>query len=116
MVGGASRRLLPMEKFTWMPNSDHSPLSSVCCSPPRRRASACLGHRGQRGDLLRDGKITGVRHTWVFDEMYRGYAVQGLGKDEAAHARGTRATGKTKCRLARGGRIFRPRLSKATSN
>ncbi|MGD9657497.1 MAG: DUF1007 family protein [Methylocystis sp.] len=28
-----------------------------------------------------DGKITGVRHAWEFDEMYSAYAVQGLGKD-----------------------------------
>lgn len=28
-----------------------------------------------------DGRITGVRHAWEFDEMYSAYAVQGLGKD-----------------------------------
>jgi ABC-type uncharacterized transport system substrate-binding protein len=28
-----------------------------------------------------DGKITGVRHAWTFDEMYSAFAVQGLGKD-----------------------------------
>ncbi len=28
-----------------------------------------------------DGKITGVRHAWEFDEMYSAFAVQGLGKD-----------------------------------
>ena len=29
----------------------------------------------------KDGKITGVRHDWVFDEMYSAFATQGLGKD-----------------------------------
>lgn len=28
-----------------------------------------------------DGKITGLRHAWEFDEMYSAFAVQGLGKD-----------------------------------
>ncbi len=28
-----------------------------------------------------DGRITGVRHAWEFDELYSAYAVQGLGKD-----------------------------------
>jgi ABC-type uncharacterized transport system substrate-binding protein len=28
-----------------------------------------------------DGKISGVRHSWTFDEMYSAFAVQGLGKD-----------------------------------
>ena len=28
-----------------------------------------------------DGKISGVRHAWEFDEMYSAFAVQGLGKD-----------------------------------
>lgn len=28
-----------------------------------------------------DGKVTGVRHAWEFDEMYSAFAVQGLGKD-----------------------------------
>ncbi len=28
-----------------------------------------------------DGRITGVRHTWEFDEMYSAFAVQGLGKN-----------------------------------
>jgi ABC-type uncharacterized transport system substrate-binding protein len=27
-----------------------------------------------------DGKITGIRHAWTFDEMYSAFAVQGLGK------------------------------------
>ncbi|WP_457795498.1 DUF1007 family protein [Methylocystis sp. S23] len=27
-----------------------------------------------------DGKVTGVRHAWEFDEMYSAFAVQGLGK------------------------------------
>ena len=29
----------------------------------------------------KDGKITGLRHDWVFDEMYSAFAIQGLGKD-----------------------------------
>jgi ABC-type uncharacterized transport system substrate-binding protein len=28
-----------------------------------------------------DGKVTGIRHAWVFDEMYSAFATQGLGKD-----------------------------------
>jgi ABC-type uncharacterized transport system substrate-binding protein len=28
-----------------------------------------------------DGKITGIRHAWTFDEMYSAFAVQGLGKN-----------------------------------
>lgn len=28
-----------------------------------------------------DGKITGFRHSWTFDEMYSAFATQGLGKD-----------------------------------
>ena len=28
-----------------------------------------------------DGKISGVRHAWEFDEMYSAFAVQGLGKN-----------------------------------
>jgi ABC-type uncharacterized transport system substrate-binding protein len=28
-----------------------------------------------------DGRITGVRHAWEFDEMYSAFAVQGLGKN-----------------------------------
>ncbi len=28
-----------------------------------------------------DGKVTGVRHAWTFDEMYSAFAVQGLGKN-----------------------------------
>ncbi|MGE3246113.1 MAG: DUF1007 family protein [Beijerinckiaceae bacterium] len=28
-----------------------------------------------------DGKITGVRHAWTFDDMYSAFAIQGLGKD-----------------------------------
>lgn len=28
-----------------------------------------------------DGKITGIRHAWEFDEMYSAFAVQGLGKN-----------------------------------
>jgi ABC-type uncharacterized transport system substrate-binding protein len=28
-----------------------------------------------------DGKITGLRHAWTFDEMYSAFAVQGLGTD-----------------------------------
>ncbi len=28
-----------------------------------------------------DGRISGVRHAWEFDEMYSAFAVQGLGKD-----------------------------------
>jgi len=31
--------------------------------------------------FAQDGKITGVRHAWEFDEMYSAFAVQGLGKD-----------------------------------
>lgn len=27
-----------------------------------------------------DGKITGVRHSWTFDEMYSAFAITGLGK------------------------------------
>ncbi len=34
-----------------------------------------------------DGRITGVRHTWEFDEMYSAFAVQGLGKDGKAPTR-----------------------------
>ena len=29
----------------------------------------------------KDGRITGIRHDWVFDEMYSAFATQGLGKD-----------------------------------
>ncbi len=29
----------------------------------------------------KDGKVTGIRHDWVFDEMYSAFAAQGLGKD-----------------------------------
>ncbi len=29
----------------------------------------------------KDGKITGVRHEWAFDEMYSAFAMQGLGTD-----------------------------------
>lgn len=29
----------------------------------------------------REGRISGVRHAWEFDEMYSAFAVQGLGKD-----------------------------------
>lgn len=29
-----------------------------------------------------DGKVTGVRHAWEFDEMYSAFAVQGLGKGD----------------------------------
>ncbi|MDE2361897.1 MAG: DUF1007 family protein [Hyphomicrobiales bacterium] len=29
----------------------------------------------------KDGAITGLRHDWVFDEMYSAFATQGLGKD-----------------------------------
>jgi ABC-type uncharacterized transport system substrate-binding protein len=29
----------------------------------------------------KDGKIAGIRHDWVFDEMYSAFATQGLGKD-----------------------------------
>ena len=28
-----------------------------------------------------DGKITGVRHSWTFDEMYSAFAVQGMVKE-----------------------------------
>ncbi|MBI1867847.1 MAG: DUF1007 family protein [Methylocystis sp.] len=28
-----------------------------------------------------DGKIKGIRHAWVFDEMYSAFATQGLGQD-----------------------------------
>jgi ABC-type uncharacterized transport system substrate-binding protein len=28
-----------------------------------------------------DGKITGIRHAWTFDEMYSAFATQGLGTD-----------------------------------
>ena len=28
-----------------------------------------------------DGRISAVRHSWTFDEMYSAFAVQGLGKD-----------------------------------
>jgi ABC-type uncharacterized transport system substrate-binding protein len=28
-----------------------------------------------------DGKVSGVRHSWEFDEMYSAFAVQGLGKN-----------------------------------
>ena len=28
-----------------------------------------------------DGKITGLRHVWEFDELYSAYVVQGLGRD-----------------------------------
>jgi ABC-type uncharacterized transport system substrate-binding protein len=28
-----------------------------------------------------DGKVKGLRHSWVFDEMYSAFALQGLGKD-----------------------------------
>ncbi len=28
-----------------------------------------------------DGRITGLRHDWTFDEMYSSFAAQGLGKD-----------------------------------
>lgn len=28
----------------------------------------------------REGKVTGVRHDWTFDEMYSAFAVQGLGQ------------------------------------
>lgn len=36
-----------------------------------------------RGEVVfsPNGKITGVRHAWEFDEMYSAFAVQGLGKD-----------------------------------
>jgi ABC-type uncharacterized transport system substrate-binding protein len=34
-----------------------------------------------------DGKITGIRHAWEFDEMYSAFAVQGLGKDGKAPSR-----------------------------
>jgi ABC-type uncharacterized transport system substrate-binding protein len=34
-----------------------------------------------------DGRITGVRHAWEFDEMYSAFAVQGLGKDGKAPTR-----------------------------
>lgn len=29
----------------------------------------------------KEGRITGLRHVWVFDEMYSAFATQGLGKD-----------------------------------
>ena len=29
----------------------------------------------------KDGRITGIRHDWAFDEMYSAFATQGLGKD-----------------------------------
>ncbi len=32
-----------------------------------------------------DGKITGVRHSWTFDEMYSAFAVQGMVKDGKAN-------------------------------
>ena len=28
-----------------------------------------------------DGKITGIRHAWTFDEMYSAFATQGFGTD-----------------------------------
>lgn len=35
----------------------------------------------------KDGKIAGVRNSWVFDEMYSAFATQGLGKDGAPPTR-----------------------------
>ncbi len=29
----------------------------------------------------KEGRITGIRHDWAFDEMYSAFATQGLGKD-----------------------------------
>jgi ABC-type uncharacterized transport system substrate-binding protein len=34
-----------------------------------------------------EGKVTGVRHAWEFDEMYSAFAVQGLGKSGKAPTR-----------------------------
>src|SRR5436305_1936766 len=31
-----------------------------------------------------DGKISGIRHAWTFDEMYSAFATQGFGKDGKA--------------------------------
>jgi ABC-type uncharacterized transport system substrate-binding protein len=30
-----------------------------------------------------EGKITAIRHIWVFDEMYSAFVTQGVGKDGA---------------------------------
>lgn len=35
----------------------------------------------------KDGKVTGLRHDWTFDEMYSAFATQGLGADGKAPTR-----------------------------
>ena len=36
---------------------------------------------GKSEVVFADGKVTAIRHTWTFDDMYSSYAVQGLTKD-----------------------------------
>jgi len=55
-------------------------LGLLCASPAAAHPHVWVTV-GSEVIFSRDGKITGVRHTWIFDEMYSAYAVQGLGKD-----------------------------------
>ena len=55
-------------------------LGLLCASPAAAHPHVWVTV-GSEVIFSRDGKITGLRHTWIFDEMYSAYAVQGLGKD-----------------------------------
>lgn len=35
-----------------------------------------------------DGRVSAIRHSWTFDELYSAFALQGLGKDGAAMQKG----------------------------
>jgi ABC-type uncharacterized transport system substrate-binding protein len=52
----------------------------VCARPACAHPHVWVAVRGEVV-FAKDGKITGVRHAWEFDEMYSAFAVQGLGKD-----------------------------------
>ncbi len=50
----------------------------------RAGPSACLRGRAHRGGVGADGRISGVRHSWTFDEMYSAFAVPGA-EDQAEY-------------------------------
>jgi ABC-type uncharacterized transport system substrate-binding protein len=55
-------------------------LGGLCSAPAAAHPHVWVAARATV-QFDKDGRITGVRHDWTFDEMYSAFATQGLGKD-----------------------------------
>ncbi|MGD9922076.1 MAG: DUF1007 family protein [Pseudorhodoplanes sp.] len=65
-------------------------LGTILAGPPLVQAANAHPHvfaRIKVGIIVTDGAITGIRHTWTFDEMFSTFSISGLGDGKGAPTR-----------------------------